>query len=184
MLLGILMACPPRDGVVGFMDDWRKVRHGQGITEIQKFVGVALGLNRRRRCLSPARSTTHFFLSARFAYPPYSEQTGLGYALQHVRFAWPIFFLLITTLVRQHAPAGSGLLRRDGWPAGGSMLSASLAFSVILFFNQGGLALTGRLRWSRWQLPGRRWATYRSTGRRRGARAAGTEAPRAAHHGR
>ncbi len=135
LLLGVLLACLLGFGFVGFLDDWRKVRRGQGITEIQKFIGVTLvsigAAVAFHRLIDP-----HYFLSARFAYPPYSEIPGIGLALQHVRFAWPIFFVLMTVLVGSTTSLAVDFSDGMDGLAGGLLLSASLAFSVILI-NQG-----------------------------------------------
>lgn len=135
ILLCILMAWLGGYGLVGFLDDARKVRRGQGITEIQKFVGVALvsvgAAVVFHRLISP-----QFFLSARFAYPPYSEVPALGELLQRVRFAWPIFFVLMTTIVGTTTSLAVDFSDGMDGLAGGLLLTASLAFSVILI-NQG-----------------------------------------------
>src|SRR5271166_5524501 len=41
-LLGVLLFGMVGIGIVGFIDDWRKVHKGEGISEIQKFTGVLL----------------------------------------------------------------------------------------------------------------------------------------------
>src|SRR5262249_28780583 len=86
ILLGVLMGCLIGFGLVGFIDDWRKVRRGQGITEVQKLIGVTL-VSIGAAVAFHRLISQDFFLSARFAYPPYSDMPGLGQVLQHVRFA-------------------------------------------------------------------------------------------------
>jgi UDP-N-acetylmuramyl pentapeptide phosphotransferase/UDP-N-acetylglucosamine-1-phosphate transferase len=131
ILLGILMACLVGFGLVGFLDDWRKVRRGQGITEIQKLIGVALvsiaAAVAFHRLINPP-----FFLSARFAYPPYSEIPVIGQVLVHVRFAWPIFFVLMTLIIGSTTSLAVDFSDGMDGLCGGLLLSASLAFSVIL----------------------------------------------------
>jgi UDP-N-acetylmuramyl pentapeptide phosphotransferase/UDP-N-acetylglucosamine-1-phosphate transferase len=135
-LLGILVLCLIGFGLVGFIDDWLKVRRGSGITEVQKFIGVVLvsigAAVAFHRLIDP-----HYFLSARFAYPPYSDIPGIGQVLQHVRFAWPIFFVLMTTLVGSTTSLAVDFADGMDGLCGGLLLSASLAFSVILI-NQVG----------------------------------------------
>ena len=74
-LLGVLLFGTIGFGLVGFIDDWRKVHKGEGISEIQKFAGVLLialiaGVALNRLLAYPAVPKT---LSARLAYPPYSD---------------------------------------------------------------------------------------------------------------
>ncbi|PWT77463.1 MAG: hypothetical protein C5B60_02650, partial [Chloroflexi bacterium] len=79
-MLGVLLFGMVGFGVVGFVDDWRKVHKGEGISEIQKFAGVLLislvaGVAFNRLLAFPAVPKV---LSARLAYPPYSDIPLLG----------------------------------------------------------------------------------------------------------
>lgn len=131
VLLGILLVAMLGYGLVGFVDDALKYRRGSGISELQKFAGVgavslgaAVALN---RLIVSGR------LSARFAYPPYSDVPALGSLLQHVHFAWIVFFLLMTATVATSTSLSSDFSDGIDGLCGGLLLSASLAFAVILF---------------------------------------------------
>jgi UDP-N-acetylmuramyl pentapeptide phosphotransferase/UDP-N-acetylglucosamine-1-phosphate transferase len=111
---------------VGFVDDWRKVHRGAGITELQKLLGVlfvsflaAIALNR-------------LVLSARFAYSPYSEVPLLGAVLRNTHFAWVAFFILLTCIVG--AATSLSVDFADGLDglSGGLILSTAVAFAVII----------------------------------------------------
>jgi len=111
---------------VGFVDDWRKVHRGEGITEMQKFGGVlivsflaAIALNR----LVP---------SARFAYSPYSEVPLLGTVLRNTHFAWVIFFILLTCVVGMATSISVDFSDGLDGLSGGLVFSTALAFAVII----------------------------------------------------
>ncbi|MGH2517170.1 MAG: hypothetical protein ACRDHP_16090, partial [Ktedonobacterales bacterium] len=78
-LLAILLLATLGFAAVGFLDDWRKVHKGEGISEIQKGIGVVLVSLAAAIALNRAIITPH--LSARLAYPPYSDIPGLGHLL-------------------------------------------------------------------------------------------------------
>lgn len=129
-LLGVLLLAMLGYGAVGFVDDWRKVHYGEGISEIQKAAGViavslvaAMALN--RLIVSPR-------LSARLAYPPYTDLPGLGSLLIHQHFAWIIFFLLMTTVVASATSLAVDFSDGMDGLSGGLLLSAALAFAAIL----------------------------------------------------
>ena len=129
-LLGILLIAMLGYGAVGFVDDWRKVHRGEGISEIQKAAGViavslvaAMALN--RLIVSPR-------LSARLAYPPYTDFPLLGSVLIHRHFAWIIFFLLMTTVVASATSLAVDFSDGMDGLSGGLLLSAALAFAAIL----------------------------------------------------
>ena len=129
-LLGILVVAMLGYGAVGFVDDWRKVHRGEGISEIQKAAGViavslvaAAALN--RLIVSPR-------LSARLAYPPYTDLPVLGNVLLHQHFAWIIFFLLMTTVVASATSLAVDFSDGMDGLSGGLLLSAALAFAAIL----------------------------------------------------
>src|SRR5258708_8964237 len=84
-LLGVLPLALVGFGLVGFVADWMTVHRGVGISELQKFIGVFLvalvsGIAINRLVL-PAP------LSARHAYPPYSDIPGFGQLLVDTKFA-------------------------------------------------------------------------------------------------
>lgn len=129
-LLGILLFGLIGYGLVGFIDDWQKVHRGIGITEVQKFAGVLLV------SLATAVAFNRFItdqpLTARLAYPPYSEVPLLGQVLVHAHFAWIIFFILMTVTVATTTSLASDFADGMDGLAGGLLLSAALAFAVIL----------------------------------------------------
>ncbi len=133
MLLGILLLAMVGYGVVGFLDDARKVYKGTGISEFQKFVGVcivslgaAIAFN---RFVYQGVNTT---LSARFPYPPYSDIPVLGQVLQHTHFAWIVFFLLMTVAIATATALAVDFSDGMDGLAGGLVLSAALSFAAIL----------------------------------------------------
>ncbi|MFI5272181.1 MAG: hypothetical protein ACHQ4H_04010 [Ktedonobacterales bacterium] len=129
-LLAILVLAMLGFGVVGFLDDWQKVHRGVGITELQKFVGVlvvslaaAVALN--RLITSPR-------LSARLAYPPYSDIPGLGPLLVHTHFTWIIFFLLMTAGVATTTSLAVDFADGMDGLCGGLLVSAALSLAAIM----------------------------------------------------
>jgi len=133
MLLGILLLAMVGYGVVGFLDDARKVYKGTGISEFQKFVGVgivslgaAIAFN---RFVYQGVNTS---LSARFPYPPYSDIPVLGQVLQHTHFAWIVFFLLMTVAIATATALAVDFSDGMDGLAGGLILSAALSFAAIL----------------------------------------------------
>lgn len=117
-------------GIIGFLDDWRKVQRGEGISEIQKGAGVlfvslgaAVALN--RLLVTPR-------LSARLAYPPYIDIPLLGHVLKDVHFAWIIFFLVMTALVVSGTSLAVDFADGMDGLGGGLLLSSALSFAAIL----------------------------------------------------
>ena len=129
-LLGILLVSALGFGAVGFVDDWRKVHRGVGISEITKFAGVAIVSLGAAVALN--RLIVVGRLSARFAYPPYSDIPVLGAILQHTHFAWIAFFLLMTVTVATTTPLAVDFADGMDGLCGGLMVSAALAFAVVL----------------------------------------------------
>lgn len=129
-LLAILLAAMVGYGLVGFFDDWRKVHRGEGISEIQKFGGVlfvsllaAVALN--RLIVSPR-------LSARLAYPPYSDFPLLGSLLVHTHYSWIVFFLVMTATVASSTALAVDFADGMDGLGGGLLVSASLSFAAIV----------------------------------------------------
>jgi UDP-N-acetylmuramyl pentapeptide phosphotransferase/UDP-N-acetylglucosamine-1-phosphate transferase len=129
-LLGILLVAMLGFGLVGFLDDLRKFRRGSGISELQKFAGVFLVSAAAAVALNRLIVAGRF--SARFAYPPYSDVPALGHLLQHVHFAWIVFFLLMTIVVASSTSLAADFSDGMDGLCGGLTFSAALAFAVIL----------------------------------------------------
>jgi UDP-N-acetylmuramyl pentapeptide phosphotransferase/UDP-N-acetylglucosamine-1-phosphate transferase len=133
LLLGLVLLGLAGYGLVGFVDDWRKVHRGVGITELQKLVGVlivSLGIG-----IAFNRLIVTKYLSARFPYPPYSDVPLLGDVLQHTHIAWVIFFIGITIVVGCTTPLAVDFADGMDGLCGGLLVSASLSFAVILLFQ-------------------------------------------------
>jgi UDP-N-acetylmuramyl pentapeptide phosphotransferase/UDP-N-acetylglucosamine-1-phosphate transferase len=133
LLLGLVLLGILGYGAIGFIDDWQKVHRGVGITEIQKFIGVlivSLGIG-----VAFNRLIVTKYLSARLPYPPYSDIPLLGQVLIHAHFAWIIFFIGMTVLVGVTTPLAVDFADGMDGLCGGLMVSASLAFAVILLFQ-------------------------------------------------
>ena len=76
ILMAILLLAMLGYGIVGFVDDVRKVYRGTGISEIQKFIGVTLvsllaAIAFNRLIIDPK-------LTARLAYSPYFDTPFMG----------------------------------------------------------------------------------------------------------
>jgi UDP-N-acetylmuramyl pentapeptide phosphotransferase/UDP-N-acetylglucosamine-1-phosphate transferase len=134
-LLAILLVAMVGFGAVGFLDDLLKYRRGSGISELQKFAGVLFVSAAAGVALNRLIAVGRF--SARFAYPPYSDVPALGKLLQHVHFAWIIFFLLMTIVITSSTSLAVDFADGMDGLCGGLLFSASLAFAVILL-NDGG----------------------------------------------
>ncbi len=122
-------------GIIGFLDDWRKVQRGEGISEIQKgagvlFVSLAAAVALNRLVVSPR-------LSARLAYPPYVDIPLLGHVLKDVHFAWIIFFLVMTALIVSGTSLAVDFSDGMDGLGGGLLLSSALSFAAILL-GEGG----------------------------------------------
>jgi UDP-N-acetylmuramyl pentapeptide phosphotransferase/UDP-N-acetylglucosamine-1-phosphate transferase len=132
-LLGLLLLGIIGYSSIGFIDDWQKVHRGVGITEVQKFVGVlivSLGIG-----VAFNRLIVTKYLTAKFAYPPYSDIPLLGDVLLHTHFAWVIFFIGIMVVVGVTTPLAVDFADGMDGLGGGLLVSASLAFAVILLFQ-------------------------------------------------
>jgi UDP-N-acetylmuramyl pentapeptide phosphotransferase/UDP-N-acetylglucosamine-1-phosphate transferase len=129
-LLGILILALLGFGIVGFIDDWRKVYKGVGITEVQKFAGVLLVSLAAAVALNRLITAPH--LSARLAYPPYSDFPVLGHLLVNAHFAWIAFFLLMTVTVATTTSLAVDFSDGMDGLAGGLLVSAGLSFAAII----------------------------------------------------
>ncbi len=126
-LLGILLGAGIGYAAVGFLDDWRKVHQGQGISEITKFIGVFIV------SLAAAIALNRLVPSARFVYPPYTDFPLLGTILRDTHFAWIAFFVAMTVTVASTTSLAADF--SDGFDglAGGLFVSAGLSFAIIIF---------------------------------------------------
>ncbi|HEY7832070.1 MAG TPA: hypothetical protein VIG30_00780 [Ktedonobacterales bacterium] len=125
-LLAIILGGTVAFGLVGFVDDAMKVYRGQGISELAKFAGVLVV------SLGASIALNRLVSSARFAYPPYADIPGLGRVLQHTPYAWVIFFILLTVTVSTTTSLAVDFTDGFDGLAGGVLVSAALAFAVII----------------------------------------------------
>jgi UDP-N-acetylmuramyl pentapeptide phosphotransferase/UDP-N-acetylglucosamine-1-phosphate transferase len=130
MLMAILLLAMLGYGVVGFVDDVRKVYRGTGISEIQKFIGVTLVS--LLAAIAFNRLIVDTKLTARLAYSPYFDTPFIGHYLVDLHFTWIIFFLLLTVTVASSTSLAVDFTDGIDGLAGGLMLSAALAFAVVL----------------------------------------------------
>jgi UDP-N-acetylmuramyl pentapeptide phosphotransferase/UDP-N-acetylglucosamine-1-phosphate transferase len=125
-LLITLLVAMGAFGAVGFLDDWRKVYLGQGISEREKLIGVVLV------SLVAAVALNRLVPSARLAYPPYANAPGLDWLFRSVPHAWVVFFLLLTTLVASTTSLAVDFSDGLDGLSGGLLVSAALSFAVII----------------------------------------------------
>lgn len=135
LLLSIILFAGVGFGFVGFMDDARKVYKGTGISELQKAVGVVLVSGVTAALLN--RLVTSHDVTARLAYPPYTQAPVIGSALVHQPHAWLVFFLIMTVLVASATSLAVDFSDGMDGLAGGLLLSAGLSYAVILL-DEGG----------------------------------------------
>jgi UDP-N-acetylmuramyl pentapeptide phosphotransferase/UDP-N-acetylglucosamine-1-phosphate transferase len=130
ILMAILLLAMLGYGIVGFVDDVRKVYRGTGISEIQKFIGVTLVS--LLAAIAFNRLITDPKLTARLAYSPYFDTPFIGHFLVDLHFTWIIFFLLLTVAVASSTSLAVDFTDGMDGLAGGLVLSAALAFAVVL----------------------------------------------------
>lgn len=135
MLLDILLFALVGYGLVGLMDDARKVYRGDGISEIQKAIGVILVSGVTAILLN--RLVTWHDVTTRLAYPPYTQAPFIGSLLIKQPHAWVIFFGLMTILVASVTPLAVDFSDGMDGLAGGLLLSAGLSYAAILL-DEGG----------------------------------------------
>lgn len=138
LLIEILLISTAGYAIVGLMDDIRKVYRGEGISEIQKAVGVILVSGLAAVMIN--RLIIEAPLTARLAYPPFNQAPVIGSLLVKQHFAWVIFFLVMTTFIATVTALAVDFADGMDGLAGGLLFSAALAYAVILF-DQGGSAL-------------------------------------------
>lgn len=129
-LLLILLVAMGGYALVGFLDDFFKYWRGSGISEWQKFAGV--GVVSLAAAVALNRLIVKGPYSARLPYPPYSDVPWFGQILIHTHFAWIIFFLLMSVTVATSTSLATDFSDGMDGLCGGLLLSASLAFAVIL----------------------------------------------------
>jgi phospho-N-acetylmuramoyl-pentapeptide-transferase len=134
-LIEILMLATVGYATVGLVDDIRKVYRGAGITELQKAAGVVVVSAIAAVLLN--RLIIDKAITARLAYPPYNQAPLIGSILVGQHFAWVIFFLLMTIVVGSVTSLAVDFADGMDGLAGGLMLSAALAYAVILL-DEGG----------------------------------------------
>ena len=125
-LLGILLGATVAYGAVGFLDDWRKVHDGQGLSELAKLVGVFVV------SLAAAVALNRLVPSARFAYSPYSDIPLLGGVLRNAHYAWIAFFVAMTATVASTTSLAVDFSDGLDGLAGGLIVSAGLSFAIII----------------------------------------------------
>ncbi len=135
LLLSIILFAAVGFGFVGFMDDARKVYKGAGISELQKAIGVVVVSGVTAALLN--RLVTSHDVTARLAYPPYTQAPIIGQALIHQPHAWLVFFLVMTMLVASVTSLAVDFSDGMDGLAGGLLLSAGLSYAVILL-DEGG----------------------------------------------
>ncbi len=135
-LTEILMLATIGYAVVGLIDDMRKVYRGVGISEIQKAAGVVMVSAMAAVLLNRLIITKD--ITARLAYPPYNQAPIIGSLLVKQHFAWVIFFLLMTIFIASVTALAVDFADGMDGLAGGLMISAALAYAVILI-DEGGM---------------------------------------------
>jgi UDP-N-acetylmuramyl pentapeptide phosphotransferase/UDP-N-acetylglucosamine-1-phosphate transferase len=126
LLLGILGASLVGFWLVGQIDDWKKVYSGRGVREITKFIGVAIV------AVGVALAFYRYIPSAATAYSPYTDVPGLGTLLLQVRYAWPVFFVLLVLTVSSTTSLAVDFADGLDGLAAGLSFPAALAFAVII----------------------------------------------------
>ena len=135
MLLGIILLVTVGFGIVGFIDDARKVYKGVGISEIQKGIGVILVSGVAAGLLNRLVITKD--VTTRLAYPPYTQTPLIGQLLIKQPHAWLVFFILMTIVVASATALAVDFSDGVDGLAGGLLFSASLAYAAILL-DEGG----------------------------------------------
>jgi UDP-N-acetylmuramyl pentapeptide phosphotransferase/UDP-N-acetylglucosamine-1-phosphate transferase len=135
MLLGIILLVTVGFGIVGFIDDARKVYKGVGISEIQKGIGVILVSGVAAGLLNRLVITKD--VTTRLAYPPYTQTPLIGQLLIKQPHAWLVFFIVMTIIVASATALAVDFSDGVDGLAGGLLFSASLAYAAILL-DEGG----------------------------------------------
>ncbi|HEU5344464.1 MAG TPA: hypothetical protein VFU60_08985 [Ktedonobacterales bacterium] len=135
MLLDILLLVTVGFGVIGFIDDARKVYRGVGISEIQKGIGVVLVSGAAAALLN--RLIISKDVTTRLAYPPYNQAPLIGTLLVKQPHAWLVFFIIMTIVVASSTALAVDFSDGVDGLAGGLLFSASLAYAAILL-DEGG----------------------------------------------
>lgn len=135
LLLDIILFATVGFGLVGFVDDARKVYKGVGISELQKAIGVMLISGITAALLN--RLITSREVTTRLAYPPYNQAPLIGSMLVKQPHAWLVFFILMTIVVASVTALAVDFSDGMDGLAGGLLLSAGLSYAAILL-DEGG----------------------------------------------
>lgn len=135
LLLEIILLATAGFGIVGFIDDARKVYRGVGISEAQKAIGVMLVSGVTAALLN--RLIISKEVTTRLAYPPYNQAPFIGSMLVKTPHAWLVFFILMTIVVASVTALAVDFSDGMDGLAGGLLLSAGLSYAAILL-DEGG----------------------------------------------
>ncbi len=135
LLLEIILLATVGFGLVGFIDDVRKVFRGVGISELQKAIGVILVSGAAAALFN--RLIVSKDVTTRLAYPPYNQAPLIGSLLVKQPHAWLVFFILMTIVVASSTALAVDFSDGVDGLAGGLILSAGLAYAAILL-DEGG----------------------------------------------
>ncbi|GAC1449085.1 MAG: hypothetical protein PVSMB4_06970 [Ktedonobacterales bacterium] len=128
-LLALLLGSIVGFGFIGFLDDWSKVHHGNGISERAKALGVLVV------SLAAAIALNRLIPSARFAYSPYKDVPLLGGLLVNAHYAWIAFFVLMTVTVCSTTSLAVDFTDGLDGLSGGLLVSAALSFAGIIIYQ-------------------------------------------------
>ncbi|HEY7974652.1 MAG TPA: hypothetical protein VID72_04865, partial [Ktedonobacterales bacterium] len=135
LLLEIILLATVGFGLVGFIDDARKVYKGVGISEWQKGIGVILVSGGAAALLN--RLITSKDVTTRLAYPPYNQAPLIGSMLVKQPHAWLVFFIAMTIIVASSTALAVDFSDGVDGLTGGLLLSAGLSYAAILL-DEGG----------------------------------------------
>ena len=116
--------------IVGFIDDWHKVRSNEGLSERAKFSGVL--------SVSMAAAILYFWLlpAGKEPYSPYSDI--IGPLFKTLPFTWLLFLMIMTGLIGSVTSLSVDFSDGLDGLAGGLVFSTALAFGIIVtgFLNR------------------------------------------------
>ncbi|HZC05453.1 MAG TPA: hypothetical protein VE338_07405 [Ktedonobacterales bacterium] len=135
LLLEIILLATVGYGLVGFIDDARKVYNGVGISELQKGIGVVLVSGATAALLN--RLITSKDVTTRLAYPPYTQAPLIGSVLVKQPHAWLVFFIVMTIVIASSTALAVDFSDGVDGLTGGLLLSAGLSYAAILL-DEGG----------------------------------------------
>ncbi len=135
LLVEIILLATVGFGLVGFIDDARKVYKGVGISELAKAIGIVLVSGGTAALLN--RLITSKEVTTRLAYPPYNQAPLIGSLLVKQPHAWLVFFIAMMIVVASCTALAVDFSDGVDGLTGGLLLSAGLAYAVILI-DEGG----------------------------------------------